>query len=54
MNSALLTLASFGLIVPAGSRSNASASRSISRQCAVVLFAVYLGSLVAIFANPGR
>ena len=51
LNSALLTLASFGLIVPAISRFNASASRSISRECAVVLFVVYLASLVAIFAN---
>jgi Ca2+:H+ antiporter len=50
-NSALLTLASFGLIVPAISQFNASASRSISRECAVVLFVVYLASLVAIFAN---
>jgi Ca2+:H+ antiporter len=50
-NSALLTLASFGLIVPAITQFNASASRSISRECAVVLFVVYLASLVAIFAN---
>ena len=51
MTTALLTLASFGLIVPAMTQFNASASRSISRETAVVLFVVYLASLVAIFAN---
>jgi Ca2+:H+ antiporter len=51
INTALLTLASFGLIVPAATRYSASASRSISRECAVVLFLVYLASLVAIFVN---
>jgi Ca2+:H+ antiporter len=49
--SALLTLASFGLIVPAISQYSTSATRSISRECAVVLFVVYVASLVAIFAS---
>jgi Ca2+:H+ antiporter len=51
MTTALLTLASFGLLVPAVTQYSASAVRSISRETAVVLFVVYLGSLVAIFAN---
>ncbi len=51
ITTALLILASFGLIVPAVTRYSASASRSISRECAVVLFLVYLASLVAIFVN---
>jgi Ca2+:H+ antiporter len=51
ITTALLTLASFGLIIPAMTRYSASASRSISRECAVVLFVVYLASLVAIFVN---
>jgi Ca2+:H+ antiporter len=49
MTTALLTLASLGLIIPAVVRFSASASRSISRESAVVLFLVYLASLVAIF-----
>jgi Ca2+:H+ antiporter len=51
ITTALLTVASFGLIVPAVTQFNASASRSISRETAVVLFVVYLASLVAIFTN---
>jgi Ca2+:H+ antiporter len=51
ITTALLTLASFGLIVPAVTQYSVSASRSISRETAVVLFVVYLASLVAIFAN---
>ena len=51
MTTALLTLASFGLIIPAVTQFSASASRSISRETAVVLFLVYLASLVAIFWN---
>jgi Ca2+:H+ antiporter len=51
ISTALLTLASFGLIVPAATRYSAAASRSISRECAVVLFIVYLASLVAILVN---
>ena len=51
MTTALLTLASFGLIIPAVTQFSASASRSISREIAVVLFLVYLASLVAIFVN---
>ena len=51
MNTALLTLASFGLIIPAATQFSASASQSISREVAVVLFLVYLASLVAIFVN---
>ncbi len=49
MNTALLTLASFGLIIPAVTQYSASASRSISREVSAVLFLVYLASLVAIF-----
>jgi len=51
MTTALLTLASFGLIIPAVTQFSASASRSISRESAVVLFLVYLASLVAIFLD---
>jgi len=51
MTTALLTLASFGLIIPAVTQFSASASRSISRHSAVVLFLVYLASLVAIFLD---
>jgi Ca2+:H+ antiporter len=47
-NSALLTLASFGLIIPAATQFNPRASREISREIAAVLFLVYLASLVAI------
>ncbi|MBV8129635.1 MAG: calcium/proton exchanger, partial [Planctomycetaceae bacterium] len=48
---ALLTLASFGLIVPAATRFSASASRTISLDVAALLFLVYLASLVAIFVT---
>ncbi|MGO9601105.1 MAG: calcium/proton exchanger [Isosphaeraceae bacterium] len=51
MNTALLTLASFGLIIPAATRFSASASRTISLEVAVLLFLVYLASLVAIFVT---
>jgi Ca2+:H+ antiporter len=51
MNSALLTMASIGLIIPAMHQFNASAARSISRETAVVLFMIYLASLAAIFWN---
>jgi Ca2+:H+ antiporter len=51
MNTALLTLASFGLIIPAATRFSPSASHSISLDVAAVLFLVYLASLVAIFVN---
>ena len=51
MTTALLTLASFGLIIPAVTQFSASATRSISREVAVVLFLVYLAYLVAIFLN---
>lgn len=47
-NSGLLTLASFGLIIPAVTQFSVSASRQISEEIAVVLFLVYLASLVAI------
>ena len=50
-NGALLTLASFGLIIPAVTQFNAKASREISREIAVILFLVYLASLVAILLN---
>ena len=49
MTTGLLTLASFGLIIPAATQFSSSASRSISREIAAVLFLVYLASLVAIF-----
>jgi Ca2+:H+ antiporter len=51
MTTALLILASFGLIIPAASRFSVLASRSISRESAVVLFLVYLASLVGIFLH---
>ncbi len=51
MNTALLTLASFGLIIPAATRISAAASRTISREVAGLLFLVYLASLVAIFVT---
>ncbi len=51
MTTALLTLATFGLIIPAATRFSASASRTISREVAALLFVVYLASLVAIFVN---
>jgi Ca2+:H+ antiporter len=51
MTTALLTIASFGLIIPAVSQFNSWAARSISRECAVVLFLIYLASLVAILAK---
>ncbi|WP_422924546.1 calcium/proton exchanger [Singulisphaera sp. PoT] len=49
MSTALMTLASFGLIIPAESQFNPAATRSISFESAIVLFVVYLASLVAIF-----
>jgi Ca2+:H+ antiporter len=49
MTTALLTLASFGLIIPAITQFNAAATRSISRESAVVLFAVYFAYLIAVF-----
>jgi Ca2+:H+ antiporter len=48
VSGALLTLASFGLIIPAATQFSATATREISREIAVVLFVLYLGSLVAI------
>jgi Ca2+:H+ antiporter len=48
---ALLTLGSFGLIIPAMTQFSATASRSISRESAVVLLFIYLAYLVAIFLN---
>ncbi|MDR3636020.1 MAG: calcium/proton exchanger [Isosphaeraceae bacterium] len=48
---ALLTLATFGMIIPAVTQFNVSVSRTISRECAVILFVVYLASLAAIFWN---
>ncbi len=51
MTTALLTLASFGLIIPAVSQFSLSASRAISRETAVVLFVVYLAYLVAILIS---
>jgi Ca2+:H+ antiporter len=51
MTTAMLTLASFGLIVPAATRFSASAARSISQESAVVLFLAYLAYLVAVLTN---
>lgn len=51
MTSALLTLATFGLIIPAATRFSASASRTISLEVAGLLFLVYLANLVAIFVS---
>jgi Ca2+:H+ antiporter len=51
VNTALLTLASFGLIIPAVTQFGLSASRSISQEVAAVLFLVYLASLAAIFVD---
>jgi hypothetical protein len=51
MTTALLILGSFGLIVPAVTGFSVSASRSISPKTAVVLFLVYLASLVAVFLH---
>lgn len=52
MNGALLTLAAAGLIVPAVfHHSSAAATREISVEISVVLFAVYLGSLVYTLAT---
>jgi Ca2+:H+ antiporter len=49
ITTALLTLASFALIIPAATQFSGVAARSISREVAAVLFVVYLASLVAIF-----
>jgi Ca2+:H+ antiporter len=49
MNGALLILASFGLVIPAFYRlgpGGIEAGRHISREISVILFAVYVGSLV--------
>jgi Ca2+:H+ antiporter len=51
MTTGLLTLASFGLIIPAVTQFSASAAQSISRESAVVLFVAYLAYLVAVFSN---
>jgi Ca2+:H+ antiporter len=51
MTTAMLTLASFGLIIPAATQFSAAAARSISRESAVVLFVAYLAYLVAVLAN---
>ena len=51
MTTALLTLVSFGLIIPAVTQFSASATRSISLETAVVLFAVYLAYLFAVILN---
>ena len=50
-SSALLTLASFGLIIPAATQFNITASKEISREIAVILFLLYLASLVAILVT---
>jgi Ca2+:H+ antiporter len=45
INGALLTLASFGLIIPAVFRFSAATEKEISLEIAVILFLVYLASL---------
>ncbi len=50
-NSALLTLASFGLIIPAVTQFSAQATKQISHEIAFILFLVYLASLVAILIS---
>jgi len=47
----LLTMISFGLIVPAATQYSAAASMSISRETAGVLFAAYLAYLVSLVLN---
>lgn len=51
MSSALLTLASFGLIIPAVTDFSSTAARAISLEVSAVLFLVYLASLAAIFVK---
>jgi Ca2+:H+ antiporter len=51
MTTAMLTPASFGLIIPAATQFSAAAAQSISRESAVVLFVAYLAYLVAVLAN---
>jgi Ca2+:H+ antiporter len=51
MTTAVLTLASFGLIIPAATQFSAAATRSISEESAVVLFLVYLAYLIAVLSN---
>src|SRR6516165_9903988 len=51
ITTALLTLASFGLIIPAATQFSAATARTISREVAVVLFLVYLASLIAILVT---
>jgi Ca2+:H+ antiporter len=50
VNGALLVLAAFGLIIPAiyrfGARAGGEASRHVSLEIAVILFLVYVGSLI--------
>jgi Ca2+:H+ antiporter len=50
-STAMLMLASLGLIIPGATHFSSSASRSISIDIAVVLFLVYLASLVAILVK---
>jgi Ca2+:H+ antiporter len=45
LNGALLTLAEFGLIIPAVFRFSVASDREISREIAAILFLVYLASL---------
>jgi len=47
-STALLTMGSFGLIVPAATQYSASAVKSISRECSLVLFLIYVAYLVAV------
>ncbi len=51
MTTALLTLASFGLIIPAVPQFSSSVSLLISREIAALLFVVYLANLAAILVS---
>jgi Ca2+:H+ antiporter len=51
MATAMLTLAAFGLIIPAATQFSAAAARSISRESAVVLFLAYLAYLIAVLGG---
>jgi Ca2+:H+ antiporter len=54
MTTAVLTIISFGLIVPAATQYSAEATASISRETAIVLFAAYLAYLVSLIVDQKR
>jgi Ca2+:H+ antiporter len=51
MTTELLTLASFGLIIPAATQFSASATHSISFESSVVLLATYFAYLIAVLSD---